>query len=186
MRYIPFRIYDPAWCLACSSIRSSLGLCDRIDDPGVCPSMFVYTINGSGGMVAKTPPQCRVSSYAKSVFHLSQGVNIFLLGLRRQGRDAVGKPVTRLPPHRSPHEVFPHGAPRSGSLPCQAIRPPALLFPAVRLAPVLRPCMSGRSFLYGLRPSSGSQLSTSEYYAVSATSEHELSRLGYSTHVLSS
>ena len=31
--------------------------------------------------------------------------------------DAVGMPVTRHPPHRSPHEVFPHGAPRLYSLP---------------------------------------------------------------------
>ena len=31
--------------------------------------------------------------------------------------DAVGKPVARLPPHRSLREVFPHKAPRLGSLP---------------------------------------------------------------------
>ncbi len=36
-------------------------------------------------------------------------------------RDAVGKPVARLPPHRSLHEVFPHKAPRLDSLPCQAV-----------------------------------------------------------------
>ena len=34
-------------------------------------------------------------------------------------RDAVGKPVARLPPHRSLREVFPHKAPRLDSLPCQ-------------------------------------------------------------------
>ena len=55
---------------------------------------------------------------------------------------------------------------------------------------MIRPCMSGRSFLYGLRPSVQTfpmwqALPASEYYAVSATSKHELSRLGYSTHVLS-
>ena len=109
--------------------------------------------------------------------------------LDEEGGDAVGKPVARLPPHRSPHEVFPHGAPRLDSLPCQAIYPPDLLFPAVRLAPVLRPCVSGRSFLYGLRPSVQSfplsqALPASEYYAVSATSKQTLSRLGYSTSVL--
>ncbi len=82
---------------------------------------------------------------------------------------AVGKPVARLPPHRSLREVFPHKAPRSGSLPCQKMLFPDLLFPTVRLAPVFRHGMFGRSFLCGLRPSvppfpMWKSFSPSEYY----------------------
>ena len=83
--------------------------------------------------------------------------------------DAVGKPVARLPPHRSLREVFPHKAPRLGSLPCQAMWLPDVLFPAVRLARVLRSCVSGTSFLCELRPPvppfpMSWSFSTSEYY----------------------
>ena len=56
-----------------------------------------------------------------NVSHIKTVLSRILFIVYASALDAVGKPVARLPPHRSLHEVFPHKAPRSGSLPCQAI-----------------------------------------------------------------
>ena len=71
----------------------------------------------------------------------------------------VGTPVTRRPPHRPGRAVFSrHRRDSSVGLASARIFTVArykiqLLFPAVRLARVIQPYMSGTSFLCGLRPS---------------------------------
>ena len=113
---------------------------------------------------------CRIGRCPK---HRKNGDRVNIV-VGKKERNAVGKPVARLTPHRSLREVFPHKAHRSDSLPCQGIsplscyspqgpsvrlasvsgnQPPELLFPTVKLTPIPRPCMPGRSFLCGLRPS---------------------------------
>ena len=73
---------------------------------------------------------------------------------------AVGTPVTRRPRRNPGRAVFPHPVPRLYSHsrgPSQLpVTRPSCYGPTVRLARVLRSCMSGTSFLCELRTSVGS------------------------------
>ena len=69
----------------------------------------------------------------------------------------VGTPVTRRPPHRPGRAVFSQSGSSVGLASARIFTVARykiqLLFPAVRLARVIQPYMSGTSFLCGLRPS---------------------------------